>query len=379
MGRTSIAVFVALVTAAGPALAQQGGVSHPVVAPNQRLALDSFAAALAASAPTVVTTPTHGRGIAALRFPGAQPAPVAPYVAPYVPPGPVTPYVPPPPAAQVAQVAAPFEPAPLVSEPFPSAEERRTDSRFSLDAAIGAGVISYSEKVTALGLGGDSDFDEPVGIARLVGRGRIVGNLFAALGWQGSFTLDGTETWPGVGTIFGLPVTQSNDLNISQHLVDGILGYTWTPWRGFSLEPTVGWHYLRQEFDRSKFTFAVAGITFPVPIGPVSEDFSGHGPLIGLDGSLGGLPLGLSVEAGAQFVYLIDLDADNSLLGTIGGSDGRSWRWHVDLTLPVGRFDLGLGYYGQYQVIDTQASAIAILPENETQVHVLQAVARIPF
>jgi len=374
MGRTSIAVFVALVTVAGPALAQQGGVYHPVVAPNQRLALDSFAAALAASAPTVVTTPAHGGGVAAVaQWPGAQPAPVAPYV----PPGPLaTPYVPP---ARVAQVGQPRQPAPLVSEPLPVAEEGGAGSRFSLDAALGAGVISYSEKVAALGFGGDSDFDEPVGIARLVGRGRIAGNLFAALGWQGAFTLDGTETWPGIGTVAGLPVNQSNDLNIHQHLVDGFLGYTWTPWPGFSVEPSVGWHYLRQNFDRSKFAFVVAGITFPVPIAPVSEDFQGHGPLVGLDGRLGGLPLGLSAEAGAQFVYLIDLDADNSVLGTIGGSDGRSWRWHVDLTVPAGRFNLGLGYYGQYQRIATRTSAIAILPENETKVHVVQAVARIPF
>ena len=33
----------------------------------------------------------------------------------------------------------------------------------------------------------------------------------------------------------------------------------------------------------------------------------------------------------------------------------------------------------QHQLINTQASAIAVLPENVTQVHVLQAVARIPF
>lgn len=377
MGRTSITVFAALVTAAGfgagPGLAQQGGVYHPVVAHDQRLALDSFAAALAASAPTVVTTPTHGSGSGAI--PGRPAAQPAPFVVPYGTPGPATPYVPP---QRLAQAAQPYQPAPLESDPF-FAEDRDSDSRFSLDAAIGAGVISYSEKVTALGLGGDSDFDEPVGIVRLVGRARIAGNLFAALGWQGSFTFNGTETWPGIGTFAGLPVTQTNDLNITQHLVDGFVGYTWTPWSGFSLEPTVGWHYLRQEFDRSSFAFAVAGITFPSAIGPVSEDFQGHGPLLGLDASLGGLPFGLGVDAGAQFVYLVDLDADNSLLGTIGGSDGHSWRWHVDLTLPVGRFDIGLGYYGQYQLINTQTSAIAILPENSTQVHVLQAVARIPF
>lgn len=349
MGRTSIVAVLALIALTGSAMAQQVGAVHPVVAPNQQTAINTFAAALAASAPTIVTTPTHGvGGVGGGQFPGAQ-------------------------------AVQPFEPAPLVSEPLRAAEDRADSSRFSLDAAIGAGVLSYSEKVSALGFGGDSDFDEPVGIVRLVGRARIAGNLFAALGWQGSFTLEGTETWPGIGTFAGLPVNQSNDLNISQHLVDGFIGYTWTPWPGFSLEPSVGWHYLRQDFDRSNFAFAVAGITFPAAIAPVSEDFQGHGPLIGLDGSLAGLPLGLTAEAGAQFVYLIDLDADNSVLGTVGGSDGRSWRWHVDLTVPVGRFDIGLGYYGQHQLINTQASAIAVLPENETQVHVLQAVARIPF
>ncbi len=373
MGRRTVAVLLALSALTGGALAQQVGAVHPIVAPNQRTAINTFAAALAASAPTIVTTPTHGGAVVSgAQFPTARPAPVAPYGSP----APAAPYVPPP---QVAQVAQPFEPAPLVSEPLRAAEDRADGSRFSLDAAIGAGVLSYSEKLSALGAGGDSDFDEPVGIVRLVGRARIAGNLFAALGWQGAFTLEGTETWPGIGTIAGLPINQSNDLSIDQHLVDGFIGYTWTPWPGFSLEPTVGWHYLRQEFDRSDFARAVAGITFPAAIAPVSEDFQGHGPLIGLDGSLAGLPLGLTAEAGAQFVHLIDLDADNSVLGTIGGSDGRSWRWHVDLTVPVGRFDIGLGYYGQHQLINTQASAIAVLPENETQVHVLQAVARIPF
>ncbi len=373
MGRRTVAVLLALSALTGGALAQQVGAVHPVVAPNQRTAINTFAAALAASAPTIVTTPTHGGAVVSgAQFPSARPAPTAPYFQP----APIGPYVPPP---QVAQVAQPFEPTPLVSAPLRAAEDRADGSRFSLDAALGAGVLSYSEKVSALGAGGDSDFDEPVGIVRLVGRGRIVGNLFAGLSWQGAFTLEGTETWPGVGTIAGLPINQSNDLNIRQHLVDGFIGYTWTPWPGFSLEPTVGWHYLRQDFDRSNFAFAVAGITLPAAIGPVSEDFQGHGPLIGLDGRLAGLPLGLTAEAGAQFVNLIDLDADNSVLGTVGGSDGRSWRWHVDLTVPVGRFDIGLGYYGQHQLINTQASAVAVLPENETQVHVLQAVARIPF
>ena len=136
MGRTSIVAVLSLIAAVGPALAQQGGAVHPVVAANQQTAINTFAAALAASAPTIVTTPTHGVGVVGGgQFPSAQPAPLAPYV----PPAPVAPYMQPVPVApslQVAQVPpgttgpTPFEP----SEPL----EPYVAARFGSDFEFGA-------------------------------------------------------------------------------------------------------------------------------------------------------------------------------------------------------------------------------------------------
>lgn len=373
MGRRTVAVLLALSVLTGGALAQQVGAVHPVVAPNQQTAINTFAAALAASAPTIVTTPTHGGAVlSGGQFAIVRPAPAAPSLEP----APVAPYAPPLQATAIAQVA---EPAPIVSGPAPDYESASESKRFSVDFAAGVGILSYAEMVSSLGAAADSDFDQGVAVVKVLGRGRITDNFFGALAWQGSFTLEGTETWPGIGTVAGLPITQTNDLSVDQHLVDAYVGYTWRPWSSLSLEPIVGWHYLRQSFDRSNFAFTVGGIVFPVALAPVSEDFNGHGPLIGLDASYADLPFGLTASAGVQFVYVLDLDVDNSLVGSINGADGHSWRWKVALTRQFGLFDLGLRYSGQHQLINGKTTAIAILPENETQVHALLVSAGIPF
>src|SRR5581483_7024077 len=59
--------------------------------------------------------------------------------------------------------------------------------------------------------------------------------------YLGSFVVQDVETWDGIGTVAGLPITQQDDLTVGFHLVDADVSYS--PVRSAALEWAValGW------------------------------------------------------------------------------------------------------------------------------------------
>ena len=269
--------------------------------------------------------------------------------------------------------------------------EKALTKRLAIRAGLGWSVLSYTEKISGLVSipGNDSDF-RSAGLALEAGaRLRIFDKLFLGADYQGSFIGRDTETWDNIGTVVDpadasavLLVDQQNELKVTQHLIDVLAQYAWSPTSGVLIQPLIGWHWLRQDFTRSIFRFNVSDITFLNNLGPVSEDFRGSGPLIGVELSHWVYPrkdLAYSVElfGGTRFVQIINFTADNSLLGKVE-SDGWSSRWELGVAWNWDLFRLEVKYRGLFQRIDEASNSIGTLPENETwvQAYFFSAVMR---
>lgn len=257
---------------------------------------------------------------------------------------------------------------------------RQAINRFDIRVGVGVAFLSYEQEISdIIGLGGeDTDYSGVGPAVEVSARFHATKRVSLGVDWQAAFIGSDTETSDNIAIIAGSLVDQRNDLEVVQHLIDVLAQYTFGPTTRWEIKPFAGWHWLLQDFERSNFLLDVAEITIPVDLAPVSEDFRGHGPLLGTEVSYRAVPEKLEILGDARVVRIVDMTADNSLLGEVE-SDGWSYRWAVGVARPVGPGSLGLRYQGQFQRIDQSSSAVAVLPENETWVHAFFLTATLTF
>lgn len=235
------------------------------------------------------------------------------------------------------------------------------DARFG--GSIGAALYDYEESFSATG----SNFDSS-GIAwNLFLDVEIAKRVRIGVDWEATRISSATERWTNlpVGTLVGTQVNQTNNLKADIDMFDFDLSYVIFRSEKAELELIGGWHVLRHDFSRSNFAFQVAGFTINSTLGPVDEEVFAHGPKAGVRFA-GGLPPRFFIDASFFVNFLVDVQADNSLLGTVD-SDGYSMRWRLALMYQMTEeSSVGLAYRGTFIKINQGRSASAILPRNET-------------
>ena len=138
----------------------------------------------------------------------------------------------------------------------------------------------------------------------------------------------------------------------------------------------LGWHFYRQDFTRSNFTFdpTTSGIAFQ----PASEEHRGNGPMVGIRFDANPSP-SWSLRVGADWARIFDAEVKNRALGT-ADTEGNSIRWRVNLGYHISKnVDLGVSYRGMVLDVDQDRSAAQIIPNSKTEMQGLLFKATFRF
>jgi len=249
-----------------------------------------------------------------------------------------------------------------------------TDARFVLGVRAGIQAFNYQEHIGNT----DSDYDSVGPAIGVTGSLKLIDRLRLNVDYLGSYIQEDTETWNNIGTFAGFTVNQQNDMDVSFHVFDVDVSYSLVKTPQVEWAVALGWHYYAEDFTRRNFRFLVSTLTLFSPIGPVSEDVRGQGVKIGTTVGFRPTP-NLLIGGGLAWYGLYDVEADNSVLGTVE-SDGYALRWRATVDYAINAMvTVGLGYEGHYISIEQGQSAIAILPRNETMAHTFTAAVRLRF
>jgi hypothetical protein len=256
----------------------------------------------------------------------------------------------------------------------PVAEPVKESKGLTIGGEIGVAYYEYQE----LSAGADSDFDSEGPAWNLFARYKITDRIRIGLDWEAARINKDGERWSNVGTIAGLSVDQTNDLEVDIDMVDLDVSYALAQSDTLEFELVAGWHFLRHDFSRSKFALEVLSISFSENISPVSEDVDANGMKLGAR-LKGNFSPRYRFEGDFSWNFLHDVEADNSLLGKVD-SEGNSFRWSILLGYSLSeKVELGLRYRGTFIDVDEGRSAIAVLPRNETKMHSFLATVKVRF
>lgn len=255
-----------------------------------------------------------------------------------------------------------------------AAEHAQESGRFTMGGEIGVAYYEYQE----LSAGADSDFDSDGISWNLFARFKITDRIRIGLDWEAARIDKGRERWSNIGTVLGLQVDQTNNLEVDIDMVDVDLSYAFAQSETFEFELVAGWHFLRHDFSRSNFAFEVLSISFSQNISPVSEEVDANGLKLGVRFK-GIFSPQYKFDGYFSWNILSDVEADNSVLGRVD-SKGNSIRWGILWGYSMSdNVELGLRYRGTFIDVDEGTSAIAVLPQNETTMQSLLATIRIRF